>query len=166
MQIPQTYFLATPPSIDGPWVHAFSIFGLMGAALLASEWLWRTSWAMIERPSPICHPITVARAVWALMLSSLLIYMMPDVLLTVMWTDLEPAHRFLLSRSNRILDGIAILPLFAAWTLGVFSSSVIDHQLERRPIPVDLWPTWKRLRRGFGIGLILLAMSVVIAFYR
>lgn len=166
MQIPQTYFLPIPPSIDGPWVHAFSIFGLMGAALLASEWLWRTTWAAVERPSPVCHPITVSRIIWALCLLSFLVYMAPDVILTVLWSDIEPQDRYSLSRANRILDGVAIMPFAAAWTLGLFSSSVIEHQLERRPIPVDLWPTWKRLRRGFGIGLILLIMSVVIAFYR
>ncbi len=166
MSIPQAYFEATPPSIDGPWLYAFSIFGLLGAALLTAEWLWRTVWAIFEKPSPMCHPISVARAIWALVLGAMMIYILPDVLLTIMWTDIAAEQRYQLSRANRLLDGVAIFPFFGAWLLGIVSASVIEFQLERRPIPVDLWPTWQRLRRPLAIGAIILTMSIVIAFRR
>jgi hypothetical protein len=164
MTIPQAYFADLPSSIDGPLAHAISIFGLFGACLLAAEWLWRISWAAIERPHPLCHPVSVIRMTFGLILIALILRVSPDVAITVMWTDLQPETRYWLGRVNRLLDGVSVIPMLGAWLLSLFSTTLVEYQLARAPLPVTLWPTWRRVRRPLWIGALLLFISLVIAY--
>ena len=166
MSVPGTYYLDTPASVDGPLSYAFTIFGNLGASLLIAEWLWRTIWLMIERPHPYRHPISAVRLIWALFLISSLMRIVPDALLVVLWPDIEPATRYALSRANRLFDGFSIAPLAIAWVASIISAEVVDFQLVRRPLPVNLWPSWARLRRPIGIGVMLVIISGAIAFIR
>lgn len=164
------FFNATssmPPSFQGDrGFYAFSIFGLLGAALLAAEWSWRIIQSSLDKPYPWNAPITIARGVVLSLLAATLCRITPDVLQIMFWPEVMPATRATIARVDRIMDGVALFPMTFAWGLGLFGATVVEFQLIRQPIPGDLRPSWKRVRRPLGIGIMILIIALTLAFLR
>lgn len=156
-----------PPGFgDEGLLYAGSVFGLMTIFLLTAEWLWRVCWAMVERRYPVRHPITISRVLLLFLLLSIFLRVVGDVTLTMLWPEISPGERIWLAHLDRLLDGLAAAPLFIAWLTGILGGAMMDWQLIRQPIPVNLWPTWRHLRRPTIIGAWVLAISLAVTFLR
>lgn len=150
-----------PPSFsDDRIIYFLSVFGLLTVLLLMSEWLWRVAWSFFDRPQPIKHPISVVRCITALLLLGILMGVTGDAALVIGWPELTPYQRLAVSQTDRVLDGLTAIPFFLAWLFALLGGAMVDWQLQRHPIPVNLWPGWRQLRRPLTIG----ALVVFIAF--
>lgn len=164
------FFNATssmPPSFQGDRAfYAFSIFGLLGATLLALEWVWRLVQSSIDDPHPLAAPITMVRTILLCLLTATLLRIGPDAVQVMFWPEILPSTRVSIAHFDRIMDGVALFPMTFAWGLGLFGATVVEFQLIRQPIPGDLRPSWKRVRRPLGIGIMILIIALTLAFLR
>lgn len=158
---------ALPPSFQGDrFAYALSVFGLFGTSLLAIEWLSRTVVAMLDNPRPWREPVSITRMLLICLLTATLLRIVPDVLLVMLWPEIEPVTRALIARTDRVLDGLSIIPVTIAWALGLFAGATIEFQLMKQPFPADLWPTWRRVRRPLSMGVMILTIALSLAFLR
>lgn len=161
------YFAARPASvIANPTILALSIFGLLGGSLLAVDTLWSVVHKLIEDPHPRWHPLTVRRWEALLVALALILYIAPDAVVFTTWPDVSPATRHTISLVNRFGDFAAAAPAAGWWLLAIYAGPTIDHQLVREPLPVELWPSWRKLRRPLWIGLLVMLASVALSFGR
>lgn len=150
-----------PPSFsDDRLIYFLSVFGLLTVILLMTEWLWRVAWSFFDRPQPLKHPVSVVRFILLLLLTGVLMGVAGDTALIIGWPELSPGQRLLVSQADRALDGLSAVPFFLAWLCGLLGGAMVDWQLQRHPIPVNLWPSWASLKRPLSIG----ALVVFIAF--
>lgn len=156
-----------PPSFEGNhFIYALSVFGLMTIFLLAAEWLWRSSWAMAEKPRPLRHPVTISRLVLVLILTSVVMRTTFDVVLTMAWPEMSQDYRLFVAQLDRLMDGLSAGPFFLAWLAALLGGAMIDWQLVRQPVPIDLWPTWRHLRRPAKIGGLVVLISLSVTYLR
>lgn len=156
-----------PPSFDGDGLsYMWAVFGLMTVVLLCSEWLWRTLWAFRELPRPIRHPLTVLRSILSLLLFAILLGAVPDLILIMMWPELSPAAREMISVIDRRLDGCIGPVILLAWLISRLGTPMVEYQLIRLPVPINLWPDWAALRRPVWIGFLVLLVSAAVTFLR
>ena len=156
-----------PPAFDGnSFVYAASVFGLMTVFLLASEWLWRVAWSFRERPKEMRHPVTITRCILFCLLLGILMRVTGDVVLTMAWPELTPNQRLWVAWCDRLMDAMSATPMFIAWLWSILGGAMIDWQLARLPIPINLWPTWHDLRRPATIGVLVLGISLSVTYLR
>jgi hypothetical protein len=155
-----------PPSFSGNhWFYMMAIFGLMMMVLLAANWLWRIVWCFFEDPQPLRSPVTVFRAILALLLVTALLRGGPDAILLLRWPEISPADRLVVAETDRFLDGIALIPFFAAWLIEYLTAGVLQFQLKRLPPPSsDLWPTADSLKRPVQIAIGSFAVAFAVVF--
>jgi len=158
---------AFPPSFDGqPLTYMWAVFGLLLLELLALEWLWRLAWAYRSSGRGWRHPLTINRTIKVLLVLAPVLGGMPDLLLLMLWPEISGATRETLAMIDRQLDGVIWVPFSLAWMLAQFGRGVIDYQLVRHPIPVNLWPTGSQLRHSLKIGLGVFAIAFAVTFLR
>lgn len=161
------YYAARPASVvANPTLLAFSIFGLLGGALLSLDSIWQNVHQLIEDPHSRRHPLTIHRARIALSALGVLLFIGPDAIQFTAWPDVAPATRYAMGIVNRYLDSVAIVPFTLGWALGIYAGPTISYQLDREPIPVNLWPSWHDLRRPLWIATLLACASVALSFGR
>lgn len=158
---------AFPPSFQGDrFAYAFSVFGLFGSALLALEWAVRIFRAARLDRHPIRAPLTIVRLILFLLLSATLLRIGGDVLLIMFWPEVSPETRAALAQLDRIMDGVSVFPMTAAWIVGLFGAAVVEFQLVKQPIPADLWPSFRRIKRPLALGGMILTIALALAFLR
>lgn len=158
---------AFPPSFAGDrFAYAFSIFGLLGSALLALEWMVRIIRSARADPHPVRDPLTIVRLIMFALLFSTLLRVSGDVLLIMFWPEVTPATRAMIARTDRIMDGVSVFPMTFAWLVGLFGAAVLEFQLVKQPIPADLWPSFRRIKRPLAMGGMILAIALTLAFLR
>lgn len=156
-----------PPSYSGnSLVYALSVFGMMTVFLLACEWLWRVAWSFRERPKEIRHPVTVSRCILTCLLLGIIMRVSGDVFLTATWPEFSPQQRLWVSQADKLMDGLSAIPMLMAWLWGVLGGAMVDWQLARLPIPINLWPSWKHLGRPLLIGVMVLFISFAVTYLR
>jgi hypothetical protein len=150
-----------PPSfMEHPVLYMLTVFSLLLIVLLALEWLWRIVWCFFERPAPFKSPLNVLRMILALLLAGAVVRSGPDLLLLMAWPDISPAARLDLVVFDNRMDATAFIFLSGAWLIARLGDPMLTYQLEKRPLPVHLWPTWQQMKRPLKIG----AGVAVIAF--
>lgn len=156
-----------PPSFQGDtFSYAMSVTGLMIVFLLSAEWLWRVLWSMRESPRELRHPITISRTVLALLLASVLMRVTCDVVLTLAWPELSAEQRLSWAWTDRLMDGLSAGPTALAWLVAVLGGPMVDWQLMRRPVPINLWPSWRQVRRPALIAAWVVGIAFTVAYLR
>lgn len=156
-----------PPSFmnDG-WTYTLAIFSLLSIFLLMLEWGWRICWSMADDRRKLVDPLTVERIVKLLLVIGILMGVSGDVFLLMMWPEITPETRIHLSNLDRFLDGICVVPFVLSWFISLYSQAVLNWQLVRLPIPVNLWPSLESLRRPAAIGVLVMGISLVVTLLR
>lgn len=158
---------AFPPSFDGqPLTYMLAVFGLLLIELLALEWLWRLTWSFRGNGRTWRHPLTIQRGVTVLLLLPVVFGGVPDLLLLMLWAEIDGPMRETLAMIDRLLDGVLWLPFSLAWLLAQFGQGVIEYQLVRHPLPVNLWPTRDQLSYSLKIGLGVFTIAFAVTFLR
>lgn len=156
-----------PSSFDGhPLLYMATIFSLLLVCLLAAEWLWRIAWSFFERPASLKSPITVMRIIFSLLLVGALVRTAPDLWLLMRWPALTPVERLELADFDNQLDAGAFIFMSLAWLIARLGDPMITHQLEKKPLPVHLWPTREQLKRPAKIGVGVLAIAFALTYLR
>jgi hypothetical protein len=164
------YFLKgpdLPPAFEGqPLLYLVTVFAQMSVALLILEWLWRTAWAMKERPSGWKTPVTVSRVILMALLLTIAARGFGDLVFNMRYSELTPHGREVVATLDNQLEGLALLPFIFAWFLDRLGGGMIVYQLERLPIPLHLWPTWSQMRRPVKIGAGVFVLALTLTFLR
>jgi hypothetical protein len=121
---------------------------------------------MVERRFPYQHPSSVARVILMSLLVSIVLRAGPDILSLMLWGDMSPAERLTLLKMDGYLDTVSFVPFGVAWVTAFLGGPILMYQLERHPLPLHLWPTWRQVRRPMKIGLAVLAISVATTLFR
>lgn len=167
-QLTPRFYEAIPPSVAGaPWAYTAAVFALMSITVLCLEWLWRLTWSLTveDRRGPT-HPLTLGRVIIWLLLANVLLGCVGDLLLLMLWPEVSPVTRLTLSSLDRMLDSLCLPFFFMAWLIGLLGGPMIDWQLARLPIPVNVWPTLAQIRRPLFIGGLVLGISMTVTLLR
>jgi hypothetical protein len=159
--------LDLPPAFDGhPVLYMATVFSLLLVMLLALEWLWRITWSFFERPAPVKAPVTVLRVIFLLLLVGAVVRSGPDLWLIMRWPQLDGAERIALMDFDNRMDAGAFIFLSLAWLVGRLGEPMLTYQLEKRPLPVHLWPTWEQMKRPLKIGMGVFAIAFALTYLR
>jgi len=147
-----------PASFDGdPVTFSFALFGLMVTACLSFAVLARLVHELQGYGFRLREPVGLARISVACLMLSFFIGTAPDALFLLTWREVSPETTALLLTIDRIGDSLVPVPFIGALSLMARGEPAIMFQLTRKPVPVDLWPTWPMVRRQLMIvGLVLI----------
>jgi hypothetical protein len=160
------YSFGVPPGFENePFLYMLTLFSLIMINLLALEWMWRIAWGWWERPHPIQHPITILRAILFLTALQIILRVGPDVVRFALWDQLSPASRFLAYQIDHYLDIASFFPFSLAWLAGYLTMDMLHFQLDRKPIPMHLWPTRSQMTRPLKIGVAVFVISMAITLF-
>lgn len=162
-----TFNYPLPPAFlhDG-WTYTLAIFSLLSVFLLMLEWGWRVCWALVDDRRRLLDPLTVERVVKLLLIIGILMGVGGDVFLLMLWPEVLPHTRAFLANLDRFLDGLCVVPFVLSWFISLFSQAMMNWQLVRLPIPVNLWPNWESLRRPAVIGALVMGISLAVTLLR
>lgn len=156
-----------PPAFVGHEpLYMLTVFSLLLVVLLALEWQWRLAWSFFERPAPLKSPTTVLRVVFVLLLTGLLVAKGPDLWLYMRWPVLNDAGRLGLEQLDARMDASAFIFLSLAWLLARLGDPMLQHQLEKQPLPIHLWPTWEQMKRPLKIGCGVFVIAFTLTYLR
>lgn len=159
--------LALPPAFAGnSAAFAIALFFQMMTALLAIEWTWRTAWAINEHRHPLMHPATMLRVITLLVLVSFLMLVIPVLVFNMRYPELSAAGRLDMNTVRAWSTSLALVPFSAAWLIDRLTGGMIVYQLERRPLPLHLWPTWRHMRKPLKLGVGVAFLAAALAFLR
>jgi hypothetical protein len=144
--------------------HAVALFSLMTIASLSAQKVVILAQRIRASGFGWHMPVTVWRLKLLMIYSAFTIGSAPDaVILMVYGRDLHlvPDWARMLDRCG---DGLALLPFLVAVFLSIRAAPIIEFQLTREPIPMDLWPTWQailpQIRATFLVLIITLGMTL------
>jgi hypothetical protein len=155
-----------PPGLDSPMLYMGTVAALLLGLLLALEWLWRLVWDLFERPFPFKSPATAVRCVLILLLVAAVVKVGPRLWLFMRWPFLSTDAREWLLRLSGQAEIIGAVLFSLAWLLAYVGQPMISYQLEKRPLPMHLWPTPGQLIRPLKIGVGVLAISFALTYLR
>jgi hypothetical protein len=160
------YATDVPPGFEHePWLYMLTLFSLIMINLLALEWMWRIAWGAVERPHPIQHPITVLRTILFLTALQIVLRVGPDVVRFSLWYQLTPSSRFIAYQIDHYLDILSFFPFSVAWLIAYLTMDLLHYQLDKKPIPMHLWPTPSQLQRPLKIGVAVMIISAAITVF-
>jgi hypothetical protein len=108
-------------------------------------------------------PINVNRYVIWLLLSTILVGGGPDVIVMLAYGEVSNETTGLILQFDRIMDGLTMFPVVAAILLWYRAKPVINYQLIRQPIPVDLWPKLRKMGPNIRIGGVVALIALGVA---
>jgi hypothetical protein len=149
-----------------PYVYLTTVFSLLLINLLALEWLWRLCWATVEQPRPLRHPTTALRITLILLLVSAILRAAPDTVLLMGWSEMTTESRHFWAAADNLLDAVSVFPFTLSWLVALLGGAMIVHQLENKPLPLHLWPTWTQLGRPLKIGVGVLAIASALTIFQ
>jgi hypothetical protein len=163
----ERYSYDVPPGFEGhPFIYFITVFSLLTINLMALEWIWRLLWQMVEKRFPFQHPSTAARTILLSLLVSIVMRAGPDLLSLMLWGDMSPTQRNNLFQIDSYMDTVSFIPFGIAWITAFLGGPLIMYQMERHPLPLHLWPTWRQMRRPLKIGVAVLAISIATTMFR
>jgi hypothetical protein len=162
----QRYLLDVPPGFENqPILFMLTMFSLLMVTLLSLEWLWRITWGWFENPYPTRHPITVLRIILFCIAISILMRVGPLVARFALWKSLDFEGRMILYQWSHGLDVVSFFPWSFAWLVGYLTMPMLHYQLDKKPLPMHLWPTASQLKRPLKIGVAAFLIAMAITFY-
>lgn len=156
-----------PPAFMGhPMQYAMAVFGMLMLCILAVEWLWRKGWEMRERPSKMKTPLFIVRIILILLSIVPIMGAGPDLIRIIFWPDIGPEAREILTQIDRSLDASVWIVYSAAWLIAYLFFPMVEAQLKKEPLELDLWPRWRALIRPLKIGIGIAVIAFGLAYFR
>jgi len=171
-----------PPSFqDNPFAYGFSLFSMMlitvvSTAILLTIVLEPRHRRRIDREldNMICldHSIPFAttlglyRMKVVSLLTMIVMGVLPDVVFLLSWGEASPRVINIIWTTDRLFDGLAILP-FLVFTSGyMLSGGSVANHLGEVPRRVELYPRWVEIRRHFKSALLVLFITAGVTIYK
>lgn len=158
-----TNYQDLPPSFAGDRLAYFlALGGLMYIVCLAANIIIENVATIKAAKCTVTTPICVSAMIEICWMTTILIGFAPDTIVLLGWgeTPLGPMVRI-----DRILDFLCVVPFTMGCILRIRGTAVVNFQLSRQPVPVDLWPTWGMVRhRLYMLGMVVfIALGVALA---
>ena len=88
----------------------------------------------------------------------------PDAVILFVWGETSTPSTSYLAAMDRALDLVAGVLIIAGLMRRLRLKAIALYQLQRDPIPVDMWPTWHELRPKLMVGAVTVLLSFGVAF--
>lgn len=152
-----------PPSFAGDRLAYFlALCGLMYIICLAANIIIENVATIRAARCVVSTPVCVSSLIEICWMTTIIVGFTPDTIVLLGWgeTPLGPMVRI-----DRILDFLCVIPFTMGCLLRIRGAAVVNFQLSRQPVPVDLWPTWGMVRhRLYMLGMVtLIALGVALA---
>jgi hypothetical protein len=153
--------LAPPSLADNPALLAWNLFVMTAAfclGLMMAGKQARRIWAarLIDHPF---HPVSIYRGIIFLAGCAIASRGGAEALSLWSWSSADVATIRKISELKRWLDPLSVGCGFVWMALHVLAEPMIEHQLRKTPIPVDMWSRWPELRRPVYILVVSLLMA-------
>ena len=151
-----------PPSLaNNPALLAWNLFVMTAAAslgLMMAGKQGRRIWARrgIDHPT---DPVSVYRAIVFLAGCAVASRGFAEAVSLWSWSSGDPATVEHVAQLKRWLDPLSVGCGFVWMALHVLAEPMLEFQLRKVPIPVDMWSRWPELRRPATVLLVSLLMA-------
>lgn len=145
-------------------IYTMALFSLMAVSLGAMAAIietgrgyrrYRGSWrgpAQMYRMSLIC------------LLFCSFMFTFPGAVFNLMWHETPTATLRLLEDVRIYAQALCWIPFLIGMVLFALSRRAVRDQLERQPLPVDLWDNRTEMLKSGAIAVICLAIAVLVAY--
>ena len=153
--------LAPPSLADNPGLLAWNLFVMTAATCLGTMMAGRQGrriWAARRLDHPT-DPVSIYRIILFLAGCAVATRGCAEAVSLWSWSsgDAETIQR--VAEAKRWLDPVSVACGFAWMALHILAEPMIEFQLRKAPLPVDMWSRWPQLRRPAAV----LAVSLVMA---
>jgi hypothetical protein len=151
-----------PPSLaNNPGLLAWNLFVMTAAAclgLMMAGKQARRLWAArcIDHPT---DPISIYRIIILLAGCAVASRGFAEAVSLWSWSSGDADTVTRVAQVKRWLDPLSVGCGFAWMTLHVLAEPMLEHQLRKAPLPVDMWSRWPELRRPVMILIVSLLMA-------
>ncbi|WP_239017838.1 hypothetical protein [Sphingomonas aracearum] len=153
--------LAPPSLADNPGLLAWNLFVMTAAVCLGMMMAGkqvRRIWRAREIDHPT-HPVSIYRFIVLLAGCGFALRGGAEAMSLWSWSSGDTATVVRIAELKRWLDPIAVACGFAWMTLHTLAEPMLEHQLRKAPLPVDMWSRWPQLRRPVLILVVSLLMA-------
>jgi hypothetical protein len=156
-----TTALAPPSLADNPALLAWNLFVMTAAACLGIMMAGKQArriWAArsIDHPT---DPVSLYRIIVFLAGCAIATRGGAEAISLWSWSSGDAATIEQIAEFKRWLDPVSVGCGFIWMTLHVLAEPMIEHQLRKAPLPVDMWSRWPQLRRPAYILIVSLLMA-------
>lgn len=154
-----------PPSFDGHrWLYATALAGLLAITSLALNVLIEDLRFMSSIRGRWREPAKLSSVVESLFLLTIVMGFAPDAIVLLAWGDPSAPSAAHVVEIDRFFDFLCVVPFLTGWILRARIQPVAQFQLMRQPIRTDLALTWPLLRPKLVMLLMVVGLSVGVAF--
>lgn len=161
-EVMQTTSTLAPPSLaDNPALLAWNLFVMTAAfclGLMMAGKQARRIWAAraVDHPT---DPVSLYRIIIFLAGCAIASRGGAEALSLWSWSSRDIATIQQVSEMKRWLDPLSVGCGFLWMGLHVLAEPMLEHQLRKAPLPVDMWSRWPQLRRPVYILIVSLLMA-------
>ncbi len=156
-----TAALAPPSLANNPALLGWNLFVMTAAAclgLMMAGKQGRRLWAArcIDHPT---DPVSIYRIIVFLAGCAVATRGGAEAVSLWSWSSGDVATVLRVAEAKRWLDPVSVAFGFTWMTLHILAEPMIEHQLRKAPLPVDMWSRWPQLRRPILILIVSLLMA-------
>jgi hypothetical protein len=156
-----TSALAPPSLADNPGLLAWNLFVMTAAmclGLMMAGKQARRLWAArnIDHPT---DPVSVYRIIVFLAGCAVASRGGAEAISLWSWSSGDAGTIQRISELKRWLDPLSVACGFVWMALHILAEPMIEHQLRKAPLPVDMWSRWPELRRPCLVLVVSLLMA-------
>lgn len=146
------------------WLYWISTFIDLLLTLMGSAMFYGTlkSYFTTMKMGGLRYPVNLYKAFIMSMAALTVFRVAPDTAIQLLWKEASYNTMQVLQHVNQFFDTLAVVPfLFGIYVL-IRSGPLIEFQLLRQPIPTDLWPSWKMVKRPVVSMLLIVILSMLV----
>ena len=156
-----TAALAPPSLADNPGLLAWNLFVMTAASCLGLMMAGRQGrrlWAARNIDHPL-DPVSVYRTIIFLAGCAIASRGGAEAVSLWSWSSGDAVTIERIAELKRWLDPLSIACGFTWMALHMLAEPMIEHQLRKAPLPVDMWSRWPELRRPAAVLVVSLLMA-------
>lgn len=160
--------LAPPSLADNPALLAWNLFVMTAALCLGAMMAGRQArrlWAarFIDHPT---DPVSIYRIIVFLAGCAIATRGGAEAVSLWSWSSGDAATIERVAEAKRWLDPLSVGCGFLWMGLHTLAEPMIEHQLRKAPLPVDMWSRWPQLRKPVLVLAVALGMATAAVWLR
>jgi len=149
---------------DNFFLYWLSTFIDLLLTMMSGVMLYNTtrSYIATKHLGGLRYPVNLYKAFIMCMAALIFFRVWPDTVIQLIWKEAPTSVMLTLQHINQIFDAAALLPFLAGIYVLIRSGPLIEFQLLRQPIPTNLWPSWRMVRRPIVSMIMMVIFSLLI----
>lgn len=147
------------------WLYWLSTFGDLLLGMLSLVMFYNTLKSLIAtyKLGGLHYPINLYKSFVLCTSAVIFLRVAPDATIQLLWKEAPVTTMQFLQQLNQFFDALALIPFAIGIYILIRSGPLIEFMLLRKPIPTDLWPSWKMVRAPVIslVMMVLLSLLVV-----